>query len=271
MRLRKLLAGTLVFIAGPAWAGESLINGEPLRYNYEYHCNGERIVVGRCRDNDDDSYCQDYYPDRPYHNGLMVQPVERRGDVIAKLNACARTASAQAPSSSASVPSLRTSEAPASAGVKPQGLGKATWRVLDSDDEKVVYYTAAGITRSGKSGRGWFTNVYDEPKDFGDGASGVTFMQSLIEANCTTKQTKLVQIAAYGTDQAVKAAGVMPNQSFERPEAGSITDDERSVICGTWKLSGAGAKPLVGDGQYLWQITRLMLALQRRDAEKQKQ
>ena len=122
--LRKLAAGCLVLGPAPALAGESLIGGQPLEYNHAYRCNGERIIVSRCRDNDDSSYCQTVYPDRPYQNGMQVAPVEMRGDVVAKLNACGQAASASAASPKAAAP---TTAAPAKVKTayagKPPGVG----------------------------------------------------------------------------------------------------------------------------------------------------
>lgn len=52
---------------------------EQLRYNFKYSCNGETIVVIRCRHQSDTSefppttpekdYCSVIYPDRPKVNG----------------------------------------------------------------------------------------------------------------------------------------------------------------------------------------------------------
>lgn len=71
---------------------------ETLRYNYQYSCNKERIVVGRCRHDSDmpgvaptkpeNDYCQVSYPDRPKQGGFTVETVELRGDVLKKLTAC---------------------------------------------------------------------------------------------------------------------------------------------------------------------------------------
>ena len=71
---------------------------QSLRYNYEYMCNSERIVVGHCRNDTDragsgrvpesENFCTVYYPDRPKRNGFEVQTVELRADIIKKLAAC---------------------------------------------------------------------------------------------------------------------------------------------------------------------------------------
>jgi hypothetical protein len=71
---------------------------QTLRYNFDYTCNGERVVVNRCRKDSDlpgvrptqpnDDYCLVYYPDRPKQGGFVVQTSELRSDLIKKLKAC---------------------------------------------------------------------------------------------------------------------------------------------------------------------------------------
>jgi hypothetical protein len=80
----------LLFIGAPAYA-QSLANGDPLQFNYEYHCNNERMIVGNCSDSDPTSYCMVYYPDRtPAHPGYQVQKAEMLGDVLKRLSACSK-------------------------------------------------------------------------------------------------------------------------------------------------------------------------------------
>jgi hypothetical protein len=69
-----------------------------LRYNAKYECNGETIVVGHCRSDDDGpgmartqasaDHCIVYYPSRPKKGGFTVQESELRSDVLRKLTAC---------------------------------------------------------------------------------------------------------------------------------------------------------------------------------------
>jgi len=71
---------------------------QTLRYNFNYTCNGERVVVNRCRKDSDlpgspptqpkDDYCLVYYPDRPKQGGFVVQTTELRSDLIKKLQPC---------------------------------------------------------------------------------------------------------------------------------------------------------------------------------------
>src|SRR6185369_8067931 len=116
MSLKTLAAAGFLFVAAPAWAGESLVGGQALEYNHAYRCKGERIIVAHCRDEDDSSYCQTVYPDRPFVNGMQVAPVEMRGDVVARLSACAQTASA---------PAQRTPSAPVTSAASGASAAKA--------------------------------------------------------------------------------------------------------------------------------------------------
>jgi tetratricopeptide (TPR) repeat protein len=71
---------------------------QDIRYNFEYSCNKERIVVGHCRHDSDmagyprtkpeDDYCQVYYPDRPKMGGFEAFATVLRADIIKTLNAC---------------------------------------------------------------------------------------------------------------------------------------------------------------------------------------
>jgi hypothetical protein len=70
----------------------------PLRYHVPYVCNGERIVVTRCRSDSDQpgfpatqpgsDYCAVVYPDRPLRNGITVETAELRASVLSKLGSC---------------------------------------------------------------------------------------------------------------------------------------------------------------------------------------
>lgn len=89
----------VVLAAAPPGIG-ALARAEPtLRYNYDYVCGQERVVVGHCRHDGDtpgmpptkpeDDYCQLYYPDRPKRGGIEAMEVVLRGDVIRMLQQCA--------------------------------------------------------------------------------------------------------------------------------------------------------------------------------------
>jgi hypothetical protein len=232
-RLGKLFVGGLVAVSGPAWAGESFINGHPLQYNYEYHCNGERVVVGHCYDIDDNSFCQSYYSDRPYHNGFMIQPVEKRGDVIAKLDACYRAQATTITSTSAPTPIKARAPAAATPAITPPGLGDAKWSMLYMDDEFAIYFTAAGIKRTETSGLGWFTTVYSEPQNYpAANISGVVFVQTHDQADCTKRMIKAPDLAAYGEDGKVVASGPDPNASWAKVEADTPGARKLNILCG---------------------------------------
>src|SRR5262249_25583738 len=63
-----------------------------LEYNIYYLCNGERMMVTRCRKDSDqpgfpptpptNDYCQVYYPDRPKRGGFDASAVELRSDLL---------------------------------------------------------------------------------------------------------------------------------------------------------------------------------------------
>ena len=61
-----------------------------LRFNTVYSCNGERVVVTRCRSDSDDAFCSLQYPDRkgPATGGIVPELAERRGVVVKKLQGC---------------------------------------------------------------------------------------------------------------------------------------------------------------------------------------
>jgi hypothetical protein len=61
-----------------------------LRFNTVYTCNGERVVVLRCRSEADDAYCSVQYPDRKSAatGGLTPELAERRGELVRKLQPC---------------------------------------------------------------------------------------------------------------------------------------------------------------------------------------
>jgi hypothetical protein len=79
-------------------SGRAYFSVQELRYNTKYECNGEAIVVGHCRSDDDGpgmprtqpsaDYCMVYYPSRPKRGGFTVQEAELKSDVMRKLTAC---------------------------------------------------------------------------------------------------------------------------------------------------------------------------------------
>lgn len=233
VRPSHVFVGGLIAVSSPAWA-ESLINGEPLQYNYAYRCNGERIIVARCRDSDDSSFCQMVYPDRPYVNGMQVAPVEQRGDVVAKLDACTRKATSVASSgSSSSSPTAMKARSPTSAsGSTPPGLGKASWAMLDMDEDYATYFIAARISRAGGIGSGWFTQVYPAPKDFpGTSIKGVWYNQSHYQADCTKRLLKMTDVAVYDENGKLLESGPMPNPTWDPVEPDTTGQRKFNILC----------------------------------------
>ena len=89
----------MVVLAAAPVGIAAVARAEPtLRYNHDYVCGQERIVVGYCRHDSDtpdmprttpeNDYCQLYYPDRPKRGGIEAMGVVLRGDVIRMLQQC---------------------------------------------------------------------------------------------------------------------------------------------------------------------------------------
>ena len=250
--LRTLAAGCLVLGAAPALAGESLISGQPLEYNRAYRCNGERIIVSRCRDNDDSSYCQTVYPDRPYQNGMQVAPVEMRGDVVAKLNACGKVASAPA-TPKASAPAAAPPKVKTAYSGKPPGIGKASWAMLDFDERSATFFTRANIKHSGNLAEGWFTIVYVKPKDIPNTQlTGVRYNQTRYLANCAKGTDRLAE-AAYLDEDGKVISGAMIGEDmspFVATNKGSVRWEQWNVLCGKPQET-VNQLPLEGRGDLL--------------------
>src|SRR4029078_501211 len=230
--LRKLAAGCLLIGAAPALAGESLIDGQPLEYNHAYRCKGERIIVAHCRDNDDSSYCQTVYPDRPFQNGMQVAPVEMRGDVIARLNACGKVVSAPATSSS---PAASPAKPKTTYAGKPPGIAKQSWQMLDFDEKSATFFTKARIKRTGNLAEGWFTIVYVQPKDIPNTQlTGVQYNQTRYLANCAKCTDRLAE-AAYLDEDGKIISGAMIGEDlspFVQINKGSERWEQWNVMCG---------------------------------------
>jgi hypothetical protein len=148
-RIRVLGAFVLAVatIVGTALRADGLIGGAPLQYNHVYRCNGERLFVVHCRDDSDAAGCAVEYPDRPERNGMMVQTVEDRGDVIRKLQACAASTAAAAPAAAPTVsavvkppPDAAADQPPTAIAIGPamcpllrrlEGLAREDFRSID--------------------------------------------------------------------------------------------------------------------------------------------
>lgn len=102
---------------------------QAIRYNFEYKCGGETVVISHCRIDDDrpgmpatrpeGNYCQVYYPDRPKRNGFTAMAAELRSDVVKKLQACGALAASQPTSQPTPPPTSAT----AGSGAKPPSGG----------------------------------------------------------------------------------------------------------------------------------------------------
>ena len=223
----------LLFIAAPAWAGTSLIAGQPLEYNHAYKCKGERIIVAHCRDEDDASFCQTVYPDRPFVNGNQVAPIEIRGDVVAMLNACNQTASAPAQAQK-SAPAAAATSGPVhvnKGAVPVPGVGQAKWWLLDYNHNMAVFFTKERIKRTGTSGEGWFTSLYADVQDISDTTKGVQYLQVLYKADCKGG-TFTIKESAYLNEDGNVITGVTMDTPPKRPDPGTFAEEQVNVICG---------------------------------------
>ena len=248
MSMKTLAAAGLLFVAAPAWAGESLVGGQALQYNHPYPCKGERIIVAHCRDEDDSSYCQTVYPDRPFVNGNQVAPVEMRGDIVAKLNACSQVASAP----SAAAPAPKGPIAHANTG-HPPGVGNGNWYLMDFDAKSATYFTKSRIKRSGANSDGWFTVVYAKPKDIvGTSLKNAQFFQMHYLANCSKGTERLTEGAYLDEDGKVMSSSLITEAEspFAKPKEKTLSAEQFDVLCG--KGDNPLAKtPLEGDGSVL--------------------
>lgn len=122
-----------------------------LRRNFRYTCNGETIVISRCRKDSDmpgypptkpeDDYCAVHYPDRPLQNGISVEKVELREDVIKKLEACGAFQDIQAP--------------------LPQVSSKAPAAAADPDVEAANVLTLQGVELQSRNDKPTANKLFD--------------------------------------------------------------------------------------------------------------
>lgn len=259
-----------LLVAGPALARESLIDGEPLQYNRQYHCNGQRIIVSRCGSTQDSGYCQVYYyPDDPNDNRMLSQPVEMRGDVIAKLAACAT----QHPPAATRMPNAKPAPASVSgrqavSPVAPPGLGRASWHVVDSSDEAAIFFSGTWTQDRRKVSRGWFTYVFSKPQNYPDiKLTGVRFTQAFYVTDCSAGRMALVQLDRFGEDLERLHEVAIPQPQFDHPESGTIGGALLNIMCGQpQKLAADDA--IVGDGYELKELYLDMLDERRIAARK---
>lgn len=271
--LRNAIGAGFLSIAAPACA-QSLANGEPLQFNYEYHCNGERVIVGHCRDNNPGSYCQVYYPDRTsLHPPIQVQKAEQLGQVIAKLSACASGSNARTASRESSEPVRgRPASIGSSAGsntartvprLKAPGLGKMPWQLLNINYAVGIFFTKAAINRRETLPEGWFTEVFTDDQNIGP-LSGVEFLQTRYRVNCTDQTVEILQYAAYNLHAKLLKAGSTSSPEFTPIKPNTDQSQILGFLCGTGKAKITDS--FVGDGI---QLFGLYVELQKTRAEAQ--
>lgn len=191
----------LLLLGAPASA-QSLANGDPLQFNYEYHCNNERVIVGHCRDSNPASYCMVYYPDRtPAHPGYQVSKAEVLGDMLKRLSACseASTATHASPRGTpvARARHVESSEAADERNVRPAAArdGQAYLSCVTNDpdwqppltiiiDERRNDVRVSGARASGSS-----PNPKFSPETVVFGFAGRQFTVNRVNLSLTTEDT----------------------------------------------------------------------------------
>ncbi|MGH8213144.1 MAG: hypothetical protein ACREPP_07965, partial [Rhodanobacteraceae bacterium] len=107
------VANIAASITGTAWAQGQ--QSTDLRYNYEYACGSEHVVVGHCRKDSDipgaiptrpeENFCAVYHPDRPQKpNSTVIPDTMLYGKVIAMLDACGALGSTGRPQAAPGAP-----------------------------------------------------------------------------------------------------------------------------------------------------------------------
>jgi hypothetical protein len=179
--------------------------------------------------------CQSFYPDRPKYHGFEIMKAERRGDIIARLDACYRPPSAA--EVAAGTERLKNAlEAPAAAPAMttpPPGLGNAKWSMLHMDDKSAVYFIAGSIKPTRIIGTGWFTTVFLEPRDDPtDGVSGIEFIQSYTQADCSKRLLKVPELAGFDEDGKMLTSGPDVSAKWTQFPTGTVWEKEFNLLCG---------------------------------------
>lgn len=214
-RWRVWALAAAVLLPGAARAAESLVNGERLRFDHEYVCKGERFFIVRCTGDDDGADCGVGYPDRPRVRGLVVAVLERRGDIVARLNACAAPA--------------RPAAGLAQAGAAP-GLGRAAWKTLGSSRIGGIFFNPAGIRRTPAGAQGWITDLFKSPAQL-NGVTGIGALQTLYEADCGRNVLNWRRRAYFGQDGRLLREEPLATAPLQTPP-GSINEDYLKILCG---------------------------------------
>jgi tetratricopeptide (TPR) repeat protein len=154
--LRRALNAVAASMPLLALASPLAVAEGALRYHVPYVCNGERIVVTRCRSDSDQpgfpatqpgsDYCAVVYPDRPLRNGLAVETAELRAAVLNKLGSCNGATPAPSPT-----PTPTPSPTPSPAPSPPEALPATSSdlaRAKMLTDQGVQYFNAKEYTKA---------------------------------------------------------------------------------------------------------------------------
>src|SRR5262245_7637235 len=121
---------------------------DQLRYNFRYSCNGDTVVVIRCRHQSDTpefpptppekDYCSVIFPDRPKDNGMQASTTELYADVVKRLQACSNSNTSSTASPKPNAPSATTSKP-----TTPSGATAADYIDQGDADRKAKRYSEA--------------------------------------------------------------------------------------------------------------------------------
>lgn len=131
----------------------------------------------------------------------------------------------------AKAPAPRATPTPARPAETAPGLGKANWKIISDDEDRMIIYAPATIRRGQDSGKAWFTTIYSKPQTIA-AKSGTVVDQRLVVANCTRNTTAEQQIATYGADGRALFAIVNKELAYARTADGSMGRIKADILCG---------------------------------------
>jgi tetratricopeptide (TPR) repeat protein len=124
--LALLLLGVLLSTPRLGQTADTNDLQEQLQYNFRYSCNGDTIVVIRCRHQSDTpdfaptrpekDFCFLIFPDRPKENGMQVSTTELYADVVKRIQACSNSNTPSTTSPRSNAPSATTTKSTAPSG-----------------------------------------------------------------------------------------------------------------------------------------------------------
>ena len=134
--------------------------------------------------------------------------------------------------------------------------------MLDFDKKSATFFTKEKIKRTGNLAEGWFTIVYDKPKDIpGTELAGIQYNQTRYLANCAKGTDRLAE-AVYLDEDGKIISGAMITEDmspFVPTNKGSERWEQWNVMCGKPQET-INALPLEGRGDLLIYYYHVILA-----------